>query len=325
MPRILIRVDIGGVHGFGHATRCKALAQVLVARGAEVGFMSETPALAAFVTPFPCAGARQPDYLELDVLVIDTKAVLDEAWYARFAGAMGCRIVRIDHVPTDPWGDLIILPNAHVPHVTTVRLEADFPGRILHGWDFVMLPEDVTDGAPLPYDEREQQIVFCAGGSDPDGVLQQMYDWTADLEIDAQSCFLIGAKAEYDRLVTYQLPRQSVSFVAPFTRAHLAEASLVVTTFGQTVYEALWYQTPMVCVARIAQEDGDGWNLVKNTCGAIQLWPSVFSVHTPDVFCEMLTMLWQDVDRRVRMHTASAGLIDGRGVDRIAEAILALV
>ena len=322
MPRILIRCDIGSIHGLGHATRCKALAQVLAARGADVGFMSETPALEAFVAPFPCVDARQPDYLELDVLVIDTKAALDEAWYTRFAGAMGCRTVRIDHPQATPdTCDILVAPLAHWAPDIVQRLQRDFGEHFLYGWEYVMLPEDVTDGAPLSYDEREPQIVFCAGGSDPDGALQQMYDWTTNLEIDAELCFLIGAYVEYDRLAMKYMSRKNVPLVAPFTRAHLAETSLVVTTFGQTMYEALWYQTPCIVLAR--NDDDDCHTLwLQQQCAAVYAVGDIRAyTNRPEQFCRAIQVAWTS---RTRSAALAAEKLDGRGVARIADAILRL-
>lgn len=329
MPRILIRVDIGGVHGLGHGVRMRALAQALAAQGAEVAFVTQTPALAAFVAPSQCwigEHACHAYSVRDGVHIVDTAADIPASDYFSWR-AMDSKIVVFDKIPGPDLVDLVdlvILPNAHTAPTTIVRLEADFPGRVLHGWDYVMLPEDVAEGHPLPYDEREQQIVFCAGGSDPEGVLQHVYDWTADLAIDATLGFLIGHQAQYDRLVLRQRDRKARSFMAPFTRAQLAEASLVVSLFGQTVYEALWYQTPTIVLARNDAEQVDALRLQRqcrgvSVAGALR----VYAEH-PQVFGQVVRCIWEDTRRREHPSMLADKILDGRGTARVADAILAL-
>ena len=326
MPRILIRCDIGGIHGLGHATRCKALAQALVAQGAEVKFVTQTPALAAFVTPSQCwigEHACHAYSVRDGVHIVDTAADIPASDYFSWR-AMDSKIVVFDKIlgpDLVDLVDLVILPNAHTAPTTIVRLEADFPGRVLHGWEYVMLSEDVTDGAQLPYAERESQIVFCAGGSDPSGLLQQMYDWTTDLEIDAKLCFLIGSYAKYDRLMMKHMSRKNVPLVAPFTRAHLAEAALVVTLFGQTVYEALWYQTP--CVVLACNEDDD-----RNALWLQQKCAAVYAARDIRTYANRSKQFCSEIQTAWHLRTRSAALIawklDGCGVARIADVILSL-
>ena len=326
MPRILIRVDIGGVHGLGHGVRMRVLAQALAAQGAEVAFVTQTPALAAFVAPSQCwigEHACRAYSVRDGVHIVDTAADIPASDYFSWR-AMDSKIVVFDKIlglDLVDLVDLVILPNAHTALTTIVRLEADFPGRVLHGWDYVMLPEDVTEGAPLPYTEREQQIVLCAGGSDPDGMLQQMYNWTTDLEIDAELCFLIGSHAAYDRLMIKRVYRKNVPLVASFTRAHLAEASLVVTTFGQVVYEALYYQTPCVVLARNEDDDRNAFWLQRH-CAAVYAADIRTHANRSKQFCRVIQMAWT-----LRRPSAASAVekLDGHGVERVADAILALV
>lgn len=326
MPRILIRCDIGGVHGMGHASRCKALADVLVAHGTEVRFVTESSSLAHFVAPHPChTGGPYTEAMYLmdaDVVVFDCKSAVG-AWAYREMNKY-THVVRVDVIAEPGTADLVILPNAHTAPDTLARLHQDFPGRLLHGWDYVMLPEDVTDSAPLLYTEREAQIVFCAGGSDPDGALQQMYDWTADLTIDAELCFLIGKQQPLAMRTMGDSSRKNVSLLASFTRAHLAKAALVVTMFGQVTYEALWYQTPVVAFGRTEE---DAWGIQRLAEVGVNPVPSdylaLWPLMTRDRFCATVEA-HMDKDVREGMHATSAGLLDGRGVTRITDAILAL-
>src|SRR5262245_55282389 len=119
--RILIYTAIGGPHGMGHASRCRALAQALVTRGAEVEFVTTTPALAAYMTPFACHCPTDITEnsifstisgYEPAIAVFDTKVPLSEDLYPLIQ--MGCAcpepadhtttiaVVRIDHPHATP-------------------------------------------------------------------------------------------------------------------------------------------------------------------------------------------------------------------------------
>ena len=43
-----------------------------------------------------------------------------------------------------------------------------------------------------------------------------------------------------------------------------------------------------------------------------------------ETFCDRLVTLWQDTKERRRMHYASDGLLDGKGAERVARAVLGL-
>lgn len=318
--RCLLRTDIGGNHGMGHAVRCLALAKALQARGAEVSFVTSTPALAVFVAPFACVDTLfAPPLPKIDAYVVDTKdADLSEDYYATVR-RNGPKVVRIDHPSATPGAcDLLIAPVAHWSPETVSRLRTAFGERFLYGLEYVMLAPEVTAQTPVPYAEREHgMIVFCAGGSDPSGALAQMHTWAKDVLPDAHKYFCVGAQQD--------IPCGTGDGYVRFDRAYLAEASLAVCLFGVTPYECLSYRTPVLMLAH-TEENCDGAQWLMRASNGAAWW--IGSLNIPEAlttqgnFCASMQYAW--TVSKLRMHDASVNLLDGLGTQRVADAILGL-
>ena len=331
MTRVLIRTHLSRETGMGHAVRCRALAQVLKAHGAEVSFVTSTPALCAFVVPFPCFvrlvryAPVSMDSVGSDIVVIDANAdELSVTWMGELR-RRGARVVWIDKADVHPdAADLVVLPGGHYAPTVLNRYEALLPGRVLSGWDYVMLDPAVTAQPPMPYSARvDGPIVVCAGGSDPEGALLQMYHWGAYLDINAPMVFLVGQHATHVPMASDSHMRKYAS-VEPFARRWLQHAALVVGMFGISVYESLFWRTPVVAFARTGDDALCLERLASAGCLRLPCAPTpLFQRITHERFCATIEA---SMDRKVRdgMHVASADLIDGHGTARVADAIMAL-
>jgi hypothetical protein len=356
MGKVLIRTDMGGTHGLGHASRMRALAQALGARGAAVHFVTTTAALTAFVAPFPvtvitadgvfCSLAESPWGNEAFTFVIDTKApaVQDAGQLIRFRryGVDGNRIVRIDHPQAMPATcDLLVLPGAHHAPKTLARIQYDFSHDLLAGWKYVMLEEEVTSRPPLPYAERGDPpqeeddetlltppLVFCAGGSDPLQCLDTLYHWTRDLLPHVAKGYLVGRHST--GVVAAQLGHAASVFagygawIVPFHRQTLRTAALVVGFFGQITYECLWYHTPMLCFARQELDLESVAQIARHTQGAVTS-AGRFEECTASRFRHAVEDLWEAVHSPSPPLAPARDLLDGLGLHRVAEAILTLM
>jgi spore coat polysaccharide biosynthesis predicted glycosyltransferase SpsG len=337
--RIIIRVDIGENHGMGHAVRCKALAHALQARGAEVRFITRTLALRDFCGErfsyeFSLDGDSEHSLLyeaidrwEASILIIDTKyPYLDDSLH--YLDDNVCNIVRIDH-PTarEDSCSLLVAPVAHWTTETVARLRQDFGERFLYGWDYVMLDDTVTQHEPIPYDKRAPHIVFCAGGSDPTGALEQMYVWTEGLHLDYKMLFCFGAQSHgalrqrYEDAGGESLCASGNRYIVPFHRDYLRQASLVVTMFGIAPYECLWYQTPALVFAH-TDENAIGAQFLQYASESRLCSGGDIRTTDKSLFCNILGIIYAAT---IRQMSVRACQFDGRGVQRVAEAILGLV
>ena len=323
---VLIRTDIGSHHGMGHAVRMLALARELQRRGASVTFVTATEALRNYVVPFRCdigVGLQavstpcQPG----DILIVDTKADdwandASALWLARDAGI---RVVRIDHPHATPEScDLLIGPCAHWDTATVARLRSSFGTRFRYGWEYVLLEPLMTLMPPVPQEQTvAESIVFTAGGSDPTHALQAMYDLTATFLSTRQLIFLVGTQAPM--LETRPgTKRLSPTLVASFDRVWLRYTELVVTLFGVTSYEALWWEVPQVIFT----------HTYENQMGARQFAAqhSAMAVCRGDIHHETPETVRQTLEAILAQgpYVPRPAAFDGLGVQRVAQAICEL-
>ncbi len=325
---IIIRTDLGSHYGLGHATRMLALARVLASQGATVAFVTATEALREYVKPFRCyVFPEEAPCNPGDVLVIDTKAQdwandlpKGALWLARDSGL---KVVRIDHPAAAPDScDLLIAPGNHWSPETVTRLRSGFSDRFLYGWDYVLLDPEVTNLVPIPYPERVRgPVVFCAGGSDPSGALQQMYDWTKDLETEQELVFMEGAHRQGNLDPRDIMSRASACTLTDFDRRWIRQASLLVTMFGTTCYESLYWQTPQLILSHTEETQEAVWLAYITESAAHPSDPR----HAQD-FCNDLTFHINTPGLLERMSENAVRYVplDGDGIHRVAAAILQL-
>src|SRR5882724_4722789 len=198
--RVLIRTDVGGLYGFGHAKRMLGLAERLIDAGVEVAFATTTRALAAMVAVGhrcevtmlhgalePLVQARAPA-----VLVVDHPDPGPEGALARLRAVT--RVVRIDHPDADPEScDLLILPNCHQDPAVVQQLSVAFEGRLLYGAPYALL-DPAWGQARASMDTS--MIAFLSGGTDPTGALNLMLAMSDDLAgalPEVTLCYLPGS------------------------------------------------------------------------------------------------------------------------------------
>ena len=322
--RVLLRVDAGESHGLGHVTRCLPLAHALVSLGGlgrdGVLFLTTTPRLASMVAPFRSVLLGEQTsfcFQEDDVLCVDTKADDwandDKALF--LLRRRGTGVVRLDHPLAAPSScDLLILPNAHQSSKEKTRLARGFGDRLRLGWPYVMLAPDV--GGYVPYAQRANgPVVFCAGGSDPLDVLPWFFATTHALWPDREKVYLVGEAALHP--LRYGRDKYLAWNVEPFTKSRLKTAALVVTLFGQTVYECLYWRTPVLTLAHTPE----------NASAAAELAFQTFVINGGLFPVEDTGRLLQIVSHQLANPTLRHALasnpngLDGLGVDRVARDI----
>ena len=319
--RIAIHTGASGLFGLGHATRMRALAAALAAQGASVSFLTPTPELGEVVSSFPCAAFvpdMGPEALPCDVFVEDVPPLYTSPswWYAMLRQHR--RVVRVD-VPTATPStcDLLLAPCAHWAPETVTALRTAFGSRFLFGWDYVLLDDAVTQFARTPYAARvDGPVVLCAGGSDPGGALLQMASW-------------MGAAVKQEDWVAL-VPRYGgpVSLpvwvrTEPFSRAWLRRASLLLTTWGVTVYEGIWWGVPMLTVTSTDRTEADARRLETVSHNAATHLGHVETISAETMGTEIARVVAHPA-LRAQMAAVAAGLLDGFGAHRAATAILAL-
>ena len=333
---VFFRCDVGGLFGLGHSHRLKTLATALHAEvpGLPLVFVTTTSALGDIVgqdgTPWSllscldewtaCETVRtqaQPG----DVMIFDEPARgswVKGLWRQKLAPEIA--VVRIDAPQAERYScDLLILPGAHYAADDLERLDAAFGERLLVGAEYVLLRKETlvpSHGAFM----HHPWFTFWAGGSDPGNALALLLHMTTPVSQclpHVQHIYCMGIHRA--SLVVPPVPPQV--WITGCDISYIREASVFVSLWGTTVYEALALGTPTLTIARTEAEAEDAARLEAATEGAVQSLGTLAGLMR-ETLCDRLVALWEDVGERKRMHYASAGLLDGKGAERVARAVL---
>lgn len=331
--RVGLRCDAGAESGAGHLVRCVALAEELCARGVEVVFLGEVRGSAwaraqlrergLLLVPAP----REPAELAalvtglgLDAVVLDsyvlpekTGAVLREA---------GVRVLAI--VDGDPLGqeaDLYLDQNLgaeHRPFPTPLVVPAAGAER-LAGARYVLLRDSVRrlrrDERPAPRRGRVPRVLCFFGGTDSAGVAPA---WTRAL---------MATGRPFAGTVVSPVPFEAghsggggpIEVIAPTDRLPelMAGADLVLTAAGSAVWELLHLGVP-TALTWVAGNQLIGYEELVGRGVAAGLGPEP----GPEAV-GVLAGLLSDPAAREEHGRRGRGLVDGRGRERVADALLA--
>ena len=109
--------------------------------------------------------------------------------------------------------------------------------------------------------------------------------------------------------------------VVPFSHGLLATASLVVSLFGQTCYEAIYYRTPVLMFGHTEENVRGATHLMEAVRGTAICGGHIRTI-TGEDFCHALTNML--TLQEYMGASARKFSFDGHGVTRVANAILAL-
>ncbi len=320
--------DVGG----GHVMRGLTLAEALALKGARCAFAVNTAGAAlmerfgggAFAVHRGDVGSVLRAEL-FDALVVDDYAVAEDQ--ERFLQNAVKRLVVIDDLADRPHlADLLIDPGygrtdadyaALLPN-NAVRLAG--PRYALVKPAFARLRTDVLT-RPVP--EKPSRLFLSFGLSDVDRIAAQAVtvvrmsfpDLSVDLALasEAQSASHLIDRAKSDPNLRLHLDATNVADL-------MAAADLAVGSGGASTWERACLGLPTLAVIvadnqrpMIQRMAADGLLL------AVDLRDDKFEAH----FISALASL-RSPDLRASLRSASAVLCDGRGAERVAEAILAL-
>jgi UDP-2,4-diacetamido-2,4,6-trideoxy-beta-L-altropyranose hydrolase len=321
-PLIVLRADASPSMGGGHVMRCLAIAEALIAAGARVAFASGPESLAAapalaraeLRSPEPDAGPR---VVLLDGYHLGLETA--EAW-----ARVGAVVAVLDDAPERP------RPCALRIDPTPGRSEADYaviaPGaRLLLGPAYAPMRQAFPELRPAALARRArggpvQVVLVSTGLTDAAGLAPLAAQAALDACPQAAVDVLIGSGAaslSELRALAADQRRLTLHVDAEDVAALTAGADLAVGAAGVSAWERCALGLPSVVLLAAANQQANAAAL--RVAGAAAL------VDGPEAVGEALAALASDGAARVRMAQAAAALCDGRGAERIAEALLGLV
>ncbi|MEW5728900.1 MAG: UDP-2,4-diacetamido-2,4,6-trideoxy-beta-L-altropyranose hydrolase [Pseudomonadota bacterium] len=334
-PRVLFRCDAGAGIGNGHVGRCMALAEALAARGWRAEFAGNQAAGEVVAA----LGAGRFAFRELEDGA--SPAALGQA------GTHGRIVVVIDHygldaayeTPLRSWAAAVVVLDdlADRPHdcdllvdQTADRAAADYgtlvppacrvmagPANALLRTDFVRLrPQALARDPSRPV----RRILVTPGGVDGLGVTPVILDGIDASGLQFAVEVVLGRRATTLNEVRR---RQCVLHVdTPKMAELMARADLAVGAGGVGAYERCCLGLPSLAV-RVA-DNQNGMISMLAAAGALVDLGAAGSL-TAEAVAVALRGVVADSRARAAMAASAAAICDGRGAERVAEAMAMLI
>lgn len=321
-PLIVLRADASPAMGGGHVMRCLAIAEALELAGARVAFASAPESLAA-APALAGADMRGPEP------TADAAAVLIDGYHlhadvAQGWAAAGAAVAVLDDSPERP------RPCALRIDPTPGRRPSDYadvaPGaRLLLGPAYAPMRAAFARLRPPALARRSragpvQVVLVSTGLTDAAGfapaaaqaALRACPNAAVDVVVGsgAASLSTLRALAADERRLTLHVDADDMA-------ALTAGADLAVGAAGVSTWERCALGLPSVVLLAAANQRANAQALAAAGAAVI--------VDSPAAAGPALARLASDPGERIEMAEAASALCDGRGAERIAEALLALV
>ncbi|WP_206060851.1 PseG/SpsG family protein [Nonomuraea basaltis] len=324
--RVGFRCDAGVGSGVGHLVRCVALAEELCARGVDVVFLGAVrgsewaraqlrerrlPLVAAPRTPVRLAALARE--LRLDAVVLDSYDLPEETGVALRSAGLGVLAI-VDGDPLGQQADLYLDQNLGAEHRSfPPPAEPPQAGRVLAGARYVLLRDSVRRRRRAPRRPGPVPRVLCFfGGTDSAGVVTA---WAEALR---------ATGVRFEGTVVSPTPfgtGHPITVIPPTDRLPelMAAADLVVTAAGSAIWELLYLGVP-TALTWVADNQLIGYQELvgRRVAAGLGRAPDAEAVAA-------LARLLADPAAREEHGRRGGGLVDGKGRERVADALLALL
>lgn len=338
MMRVLVRADGGAGIGLGHVTRCLALAGALRSKGAEVAFVTsgDDPGVVAKITTADCAVEPLPkgcdenaavsflleraSKLAVRLVVVDSYRI--ELKHQLAIKGAGLKLLALDDFGSGRFAaDFVLNPNL------TARAEnysVDAGARLLLGPRHALLRPEFLEAAGRPAAPAAvPRILITMGGSDPSGMTREAWKTLDAAPGEFALDLLVGAAYPG----AGALAREAAAARHPTEVHHdpadvpglMRRASFAVSAAGSTCWELALLGIPAIVLVTAANQQGVAEGLQKNgfalSLGSGAPFPA-------GALKAAAAELLGDRNRLKAMAAAGKKLVDGRGAERVAEAVL---
>lgn len=334
---ILFRCDGSPEIGLGHVVRCLALADELYeAYGCRVAFaMRQGPLGVAIVREkgypvFEPIGKEnildQARWLEkvvsnanVGILVLDVRDELPRDVICALRNN-GILIVTID----DPSDRRLSVDLAFYPPVPQLKIMNwnGFTGQLYIGWEWVVLRKEFSR-RPHFISRKRPQVLVTMGGSDPAGLTLKAVEALELIDEDFHADIVLGRGFTHDSVLSNLLEKTSRQFTIRRNVQNMADlmvqADLAIASFGVTAYELAAMGVPAIYIC-LTEDHAESARAFVDAGIAFNMGKS--SEITPETLAQAVFPVLINSELRRRMSARASALVDGRGVNRIAECIV---
>ncbi len=331
--RIAIRFAVSSEVGYGHATRCLALAQALAERtqaavrlfaacdGRALGWL-ETSGF-PLVADSWAAGALEEIPAGLldfapDVAIVDLPrcASIEAVEKIRAAGALS---VLLDDVgPGRLAADLCFVPTQSSGEPDLWRAAI---GRSFCGPQYAIVRGSIAS-VRCRVPEDAYRVLVMMGGSDPNALTVYAVDALEAVGRPVLADLVLGFGFSHFERLAERLARTEGMYLCHFgvldMAALIAKAHLALVAYGSSVYELAAAALPMVTICRDREQERDAAQFAALGC-AHSLGAAANT--SPAAVASAIEELCRDRPRRLAMARAGRQAVDGRGAERVADII----
>lgn len=340
--RLLVRTDAGNRIGIGHLMRCLTIAQKWKKAGGQVTFLMtplEDGLKALFnaynfelriqeVEPGSVGDARQTAALAEELVA--NWIIADGYWFGpdfqRIARTGVSRLMLIDALGTPQHNCADLILNANIYAVEDYYRNRESHTRLLLGPDYLPLRTAFTRQQPEPKrpdDQSDCHVLVSLGGGDPENATGRILELLTEFPVTCRCSIVIGPanrnRAQLEKLTQGHEERITL-LVSPDNMPELMQqADMAILAGGSTVWEALFIGVPVLLLSyaenqvRVASKLGE-----LGYC----LYAGHLQGELPAKFGQDLNALLTDASLRETLSRRGRQLIDGRGVERIVDAML---
>jgi UDP-2,4-diacetamido-2,4,6-trideoxy-beta-L-altropyranose hydrolase len=338
---LLIRADGGPRIGLGHVMRCLALAQHWQQRCGPVTFAlaGELPAFAVrlcregvnlrhlAVEPGSSADAKSTAALsaELGAAWIVCDGYHFGAAYQKRLKEAGCRLLLVDDYghAEEYCADLVLNQNLYAEPGPYARRS---PGStLLLGSRYALLRREFTayPAAPRVVPDRADRLLITLGGADPVDFTSVALAALARVE-DLEALVVVGGsnprRVQIDRAASVLGERATVVVAVDDMPARMAWADFAVTAGGSTCWELMYMGVPAL-VAVLADNQVAVAQAVAQHGAGIDLGRSLY-INADRLGAAIAGLACDQMARHAMAH-AGQELVDGRGAERVLDAMVA--
>jgi UDP-2,4-diacetamido-2,4,6-trideoxy-beta-L-altropyranose hydrolase len=330
--KILLHADGGAGVGLGHASRCSALVGALQRRGYDPSVLVEPDSglgdyLAKLKVPVIQGKTGVEDFLAIAYHLHAVACIVDSyRWATRDLVAIRTDrrpvIVFDDDAKRDLPVDAIIngAPSAEQLKYRNLPIT-----RHWLGLRYQVIREDFRDIPLRRISNEVRRIIVLMGGDDLMGNLPSLSIRLNAIAEKAHPTYRVQIICgPYARIPDVSgLTHLELSQSPPNLRDLMLQADLAISAGGQTLYELACCGTPTI--ACCTGEDQVNNIIAMSRLGIVMDSGRADRPEWLDVVESAIGILDSRPERRAAMSKAAQSLIDGRGADRVAEALEILI
>jgi UDP-2,4-diacetamido-2,4,6-trideoxy-beta-L-altropyranose hydrolase len=338
---VLIRCNASTVVGYGHLTRCRALAQALRRQGYACVMVGPDTADArpedqdifSDWIPVPDWPSANDDANRL----VDLARRLDACWavlddyrvdesYQLTVRAAGLRWVQFDGTARKPlWADLIVNANPAAHPEAYANVLRNPETQLLLGPRYAILRPEFASVAPRDPPRPVKRILVTFGGGDDRGAIKFVLS-TLLPETPSSVDFLVISGSRnpsnpslVEWVEAYGQHRVNLHIDPPQVAPLFMSCDLAIMAGGMTTYEAACCGLPMILIA--VADNQLAQSLAWASQGAA-IHLGSFNVLNPSLIKSKFRDTYSDASKLLNLAKSASMLIDAHGANRVAKTII---